>query len=646
MEFNTVNFTLLILLFAVICIGQLSYFVSLIMLYICFCCYRATPSHTYLQHGNGMDQSQPSAPLCQTHQPRHLEDFVVNSDQQQTEYTGNMNTAQHTQGQVEEDAVWPLPLLGYGSWKPAFVPPTESLLFEEEMEKIHYKLLDIHQHLGQYVGGSSNKPLLSDSLTEKQEATLLSPVREMQQQTNESQMISTPLHHTSVLESDSLLLDVDSPPPVQPSSPVVIDNPPSIMPQSPTHPHSSQPSTQAAAPQPSQLLPSPESFATSQPQSPHGNQADGAPQPRQREQAQAPDPNAAHLTSPSSTILDYLKSAFGDLRVMTETIYSLSREHASRAVLQGDVPQPEQSALGDVSLLAEGPFATYLPQVMAPQRTPAEHVEPFLPLPVQSNLEASYDPSLFSQFIDAPRVVGQPSSHLQWLPNSTYPSWLPQAPPFGTQGPRQPNPPEPSECQQFSVGMQSRESTCKGPKLIIPGFIHKDPREFAQFKIALENLLPADSTELLKYQILVDHLLLEEARLLADSYLHSPTPYTHTMAALKEKYGQPHQLALSEIATVMDAPDVRHGDFALLERFAHQISALVDMLRTLGSDGEAELQCGSHVSRLLSKLPTELKATFRQQMDYRPGDTNTLVELSEFLQHEVLRGLTDLKAVM
>lgn len=130
-------------------------------------------------------------------------------------------------------------------------------------------------------------------------------------------------------------------------------------------------------------------------------------------------------------------------------------------------------------------------------------------------------------------------------------------------------------------------------------------------------------------------MLLEEACLVADLYLHSPTPYTHTMSALTEKYGQPHQLALSNIATVMDAPDVRRGDFGSFERFALQISSLVGMLRTLGPEGEAELYCGSHVARLLSMLPTELRTTFRRQMHYRPGNVHTLVELSEWLQTEV-----------
>lgn len=75
------------------------------------------------------------------------------------------------------------------------------------------------------------------------------------------------------------------------------------------------------------------------------------------------------------------------------------------------------------------------------------------------------------------------------------------------------------------------ESSNKGPKPQIPKFVHSDPSEFTRLKIALENLLPPDSTELFKYQVLVDHLKLDESRLIADAYLNSPTPYTDTKAA-------------------------------------------------------------------------------------------------------------------
>nr|XP_055076729.1 uncharacterized protein LOC129455971 [Misgurnus anguillicaudatus] len=178
------------------------------------------------------------------------------------------------------------------------------------------------------------------------------------------------------------------------------------------------------------------------------------------------------------------------------------------------------------------------------------------------------------------------------------------------------------------------ESTYRGPMPTIPYFSRRDPSEFARLKISLCNLLPSNGTELFKYQILVDHLKLEEARLIADSYLNSPTPYSDTMAALNQKFGQPHQMVLNKIASVMDSPDIRRGDQAAFEKFALQIQALVGMLKSLGPTGEIELQCGSHVARLLSKLPTEMRAEFRRSKLHLPGTTYTLSDLSDWLQYE------------
>ncbi|KAK3530935.1 hypothetical protein QTP70_006508 [Hemibagrus guttatus] len=174
----------------------------------------------------------------------------------------------------------------------------------------------------------------------------------------------------------------------------------------------------------------------------------------------------------------------------------------------------------------------------------------------------------------------------------------------------------------------------RGPTPTIPKFSHPDPGEFARLRIALENLLPPDWTELFKYQILVDHLKLEEARMIADAYLNSPTPFTDTMAALHEKFGQPHQLALRRIAIVLESPDIKRGDISAFQRFALQVQSLVGLLRTLGRDGELELSCGSHVARLLSKLPPEQRAEFCRHMLRQPGTAPNLVDLSNWLRYE------------
>ncbi|XP_008403833.1 uncharacterized protein LOC103462653 isoform X2 [Poecilia reticulata] len=180
----------------------------------------------------------------------------------------------------------------------------------------------------------------------------------------------------------------------------------------------------------------------------------------------------------------------------------------------------------------------------------------------------------------------------------------------------------------------SAELVYRGPKPTIPKFIHPDPSEFARLRMALENLLPPNATEVFKYQIPVDHLKFDEARLIADAYLNSPKPYTDTMAALHDKFGQPHQLALRKIASVLDGPEIRRGDIAAFQRFSLQVQSLVGLLQTLGLEGEVELNCGSHVARLISKLPPEQRADFHRHQFKLPGTTYTLYDLSEWLRHE------------
>ncbi|KAK3509818.1 hypothetical protein QTP70_012157 [Hemibagrus guttatus] len=162
----------------------------------------------------------------------------------------------------------------------------------------------------------------------------------------------------------------------------------------------------------------------------------------------------------------------------------------------------------------------------------------------------------------------------------------------------------------WNMNPAGQQTTYCGPMPTIPDFSTKNPGEFTWLRIDLGNLLPPDATELFKYQILLDHLRLDEACLVADSYLNSSTPYSDTKAVVNERFGQPHKLALKKIARVMDFPDIRQGDTEAFVNFALQIRALVGMLETLGDEDEAELQYGSHVERLLSNLPAEMRSGF------------------------------------
>lgn len=116
----------------------------------------------------------------------------------------------------------------------------------------------------------------------------------------------------------------------------------------------------------------------------------------------------------------------------------------------------------------------------------------------------------------------------------------------------------------------------------IPYLTSSDPREFSRLRIALENILLDNATERFKFKILTDHLKLEEALLMADSYSNSRVPFTNTMKALDKMYGQPNQLALQRIAELMDGANIRGGDVKAFRMFGLQVRSLVSMLQQLG----------------------------------------------------------------
>lgn len=187
----------------------------------------------------------------------------------------------------------------------------------------------------------------------------------------------------------------------------------------------------------------------------------------------------------------------------------------------------------------------------------------------------------------------------------------------------------------------TRESIYRGPTPSISDFTADEPRQFARLKISLENLLPRDATEQFKYQILIEHLKFEEALLIAHSYSNYRYPYTYTMQSLSKHYGQPHQLALGRIEEMMDGPNIRSGDTQAFRRFAIRVRALVGMLDQLGDKGSIELQCGSHVARLMSKLPRDLRANFKRYVHPLRNPIPNLLDFSHWLEFELQVQPTD-----
>ncbi|NP_001410306.1 uncharacterized LOC100150025 [Danio rerio] len=194
--------------------------------------------------------------------------------------------------------------------------------------------------------------------------------------------------------------------------------------------------------------------------------------------------------------------------------------------------------------------------------------------------------------------------------------------------------------------LHTQEQIYRGPKPTIPSLTAADPRQFSRLRMALENILPADASERFKYQILTDHLELEEALLVADSYCNSVRPYTDTMHALVKMYGQPHKLVLQSIAEVLESPNLKSGDVKSFKLFALRVRSLVSMLEQLGPEGVAELDCGSHVSRLQSKLPHELQISFKRYIHPLRITVPTLLHFADWLEYELQVQDDTAKAVM
>lgn len=89
------------------------------------------------------------------------------------------------------------------------------------------------------------------------------------------------------------------------------------------------------------------------------------------------------------------------------------------------------------------------------------------------------------------------------------------------------------------------------------------------------------------------------------------------------------------ITEVLAESPIKSDDSRGFCLFALRVRALVGMLDQLGKEGRAELECGSHVSRLLSQLPHDMRANFRRFINSLRTPIPILLDFAEWLQTEV-----------
>lgn len=89
------------------------------------------------------------------------------------------------------------------------------------------------------------------------------------------------------------------------------------------------------------------------------------------------------------------------------------------------------------------------------------------------------------------------------------------------------------------------------------------------------------------------------------------------------------------IAELMNGPNIACGDQKAFRLFALKVRSLDGMLEQLGRNGFFELQCGSHVSRLLGNLPHDLRSGFRRYTHSHQVPIPTLLDFTEWLDCKI-----------
>lgn len=86
---------------------------------------------------------------------------------------------------------------------------------------------------------------------------------------------------------------------------------------------------------------------------------------------------------------------------------------------------------------------------------------------------------------------------------------------------------------------------------------------------------------------------------------------------------------------MVGALNIPRGETNGFKRFTLKVRALVGILDQLGDNGQIDFHCGSHVTRLQSKLPQDMQAQFKRFLYHMHVTIPSLLHFSDWLSNEL-----------
>eukprot|EP00914_Ancora_sagittata_P024501 GHVO01048959.1.p1 GENE.GHVO01048959.1~~GHVO01048959.1.p1 ORF type:complete len:712 (+),score=68.67 GHVO01048959.1:107-2242(+) len=182
---------------------------------------------------------------------------------------------------------------------------------------------------------------------------------------------------------------------------------------------------------------------------------------------------------------------------------------------------------------------------------------------------------------------------------------------------------------QQEGGMEVLIDTLELPRSVIPSF-EGEPFEFREFVLAFDAAVGRKAvSNQLKLQHLLQHTkgrAFSSIRqcLLMDSEIGYPT----ARKILRERFGDPFQLANSCLQAIFEVPPVKQGDCRQLQSFSDQINSCILTLKSLGKLSEINSQ--EMIVKVLGKLPFFLQNRWRSEAVDVRRKTGTYPDFFEF----------------